>query len=58
METKLEYREKKTPPPRSAAEVIDQAVRENRLSENFLYLIALLVVSIGSLALVYGVFSK
>ena len=43
---------------RTATDVINQAVLENRASENLLYLIALLVVVAGSTALLYGVFSK
>jgi hypothetical protein len=43
---------------RTATEVINQAVRENRVSENLLYFIAIIVVLIGGFALTYGVLTR
>jgi hypothetical protein len=40
---------------RSAREVIDQAIRENRRSEWLLYFFAVLFVTVGLSVLVYGV---
>ena len=40
--------------PRSANEVIDQAIKENRFGEFLLYLFAILFVCVGLSVLVYG----
>jgi hypothetical protein len=41
--------------PRTAKQIIDQAVAENRSAERLLYAFAILVVSTGAFALVWGV---
>ena len=44
--------------PRTARQVIDQAIRENKLGERLLYLFATLLVVSGVFALVWGVVSR
>ncbi len=44
-------------PVRSATDIIDQAIRENRAAEILLYILALAVVAVGSVVLISGVIS-
>lgn len=43
------------PIQRSATEIIDQAIRENRKSETLLYIFATLLVFVGALVILYSV---
>ena len=47
-----------SPRVRTATEIINQAIRENRVAEVLLYLFAAIVMVCGTIVLLYGAFSR